>query len=104
MASNDLDQMLERLRLVSNQMADMRDRLVVSEVVGSSCDGAVAVTMTADAEFRDVRLDPELLRRAQHEEVEDLVLEALKDAGAQLRRLTEERMSQVTEALSAFVD
>ncbi|MFF5173269.1 YbaB/EbfC family nucleoid-associated protein [Micromonospora sp. NPDC000089] len=102
MESNDLDQMLEQVRLVSDQMTDMRDRLIASEVVGSSYDGAVTVTMTADAEFRNFRLDPELLRRARHEEIEDLVLEALKDAGAQLRRMTEERMSQVTEALSAY--
>lgn len=102
MATNDLDQMLERARMVSDQMATMRDRLTESEVVGTSRDGAVAVTMTANAEFRDVRLDPELLQRARHDEVEDLVLEALKDAGAQLRQLTEQRMGQLTEALSAF--
>ncbi|NGM15661.1 YbaB/EbfC family nucleoid-associated protein [Verrucosispora sp. WMMA2044] len=102
MASNDLNQMLERARMVTEQMADMRDRLTASEVVGTSHDGTVAVTMTADAEFRDVRLDPELLERARPEEVEDLVLEALKDAGAQLRQMTEQRMGQLTEALSAF--
>lgn len=104
MASTDLDQMLERARMVSDQMADMRDRLTASEVVGTSHDGAVAVTMTANAEFRDVRLAPELLGRAGHEEIEDLVLEALRDAGAQLRQLTEQRMSQVTEVLAAFGD
>jgi DNA-binding YbaB/EbfC family protein len=102
MASNDLDQMLERARMVSDQMADMRDRLTDSEVVGTSHDGAVAVTMTANAEFRNVRLAPELLESTRREEVEDLILEALKDAGAQLRQLTEQRMGQLTEALSAF--
>ncbi|WP_306204563.1 YbaB/EbfC family nucleoid-associated protein [Actinoplanes sp. RD1] len=102
MASDDLDQLLERARMVSEQMADMRNRLTHSEVVGTSHDGTVAVTMTADADFRDVRLDAELFERRRPDEVEDLVLEALKDAGAQLRRLTEQRMGEVTEALTAF--
>ncbi|WCN83234.1 YbaB/EbfC family nucleoid-associated protein [Micromonospora sp. LH3U1] len=102
MASNELDLMLERARTVSEQMASMRDRLTESEVVGTSHDGAVAVTMTANAEFRNVRLAPDLLERGGHEEIEELVLEALKDAGAQLRQLTEQRMGQLTEALSVL--
>jgi nucleoid-associated protein EbfC len=100
MAGSGLDDMLERAKALTDHMADMRDRLSATEVVGTSHDGTISVTMTVDAEFRDVRLAPQLLEHARHEEVEDRMLEALKDAGAQLRQMTEQRMGEVTQALS----
>lgn len=92
MTANDMERMLE-------QVASMRDQLTASEVVGTSRDGSVAVTMTANTEFRAVRVDPEFLEHAGHEEVESVFLEALRDTGAQLHELTERRMADVTAAL-----
>ena len=83
---SDLDRMLEQAQAVQEQMAAMRDRrLVPSEVTGTAANGALRVSMTAAGTFTAVHLNPNLFTDIDPEEMEELMLAALQDAGAQLR-------------------
>ncbi|MFI5935019.1 YbaB/EbfC family nucleoid-associated protein [Actinoplanes sp. NPDC051494] len=99
---SDLDRMLEQAKAVQEQVASMRDRLSATEVTGTAANGSVSVSMTADGKFTAVHLDQELLNDADADEVEELMLSALQDAGTQLREMTERRMDSLNEMFQSI--
>ncbi|GAA0587375.1 YbaB/EbfC family nucleoid-associated protein [Paractinoplanes ferrugineus] len=99
---SDLDQMLEQAKAIQDQMASMRDRLSATEVTGTAANGSVRVSMTAAGNFTAVHLDPDLLADAGAEEMEELMLAALRDAGEQLREMTERRMGSLNEIFQSI--
>ncbi|SCG57346.1 YbaB/EbfC family nucleoid-associated protein [Micromonospora zamorensis] len=99
---SDLDRMLEQAQAVQDQVAAMRDRLSATEVTGTAANGAVRVSVTAAGTFTGVRLGRDLFADTDPEEMEELVLAALQDAGAQLRELTEHRMSSLNEIFQSI--
>ncbi|WP_422747579.1 YbaB/EbfC family nucleoid-associated protein [Micromonospora sp. WMMD1219] len=100
---SDLDRMLEQAQALQDQMADMRDRLSATEVTGTAASGAVRVSMTAAGTFTAVRLDPHLIADTDPEELEELMLTALRDAGEQLREMTERRMGSLNEIFQSSI-
>ncbi|MEU1362115.1 YbaB/EbfC family nucleoid-associated protein [Micromonospora zamorensis] len=99
---SDLDRMLAQAQAVQEQMAAMRDRLSATEVTGTAANGAVRVSMTAAGTFTGVRLDPHLFADTNPEELEELMLAALQDAGTQLREMTEHRMGSLNEIFQSL--
>ncbi|WP_330466238.1 YbaB/EbfC family nucleoid-associated protein [Micromonospora zamorensis] len=99
---SDLDRMLAQAQAVQEQMAAMRDRLSASEVTGTAANGAVRVSMTAAGTFTAVHLNPNLFTDIDPEEMEELMLAALQDAGAQLRDMTERRMGSLNEIFQSI--
>lgn len=101
MAGRDLGDFLQRARTLSDQVASVQGSLARTEVTGTAGDGAVAVTFTA-GEFLSVRLDPDTVRSSTVDELEDLVLAALRDGSARLREQAEQGLGSLSEALGAL--
>jgi DNA-binding YbaB/EbfC family protein len=61
--------------------------------------GAIKVTMTGDQKCREVVIDPELIKDADAEMLQDLVLSAVNMALDQSRALAEQRLGPLAGGL-----
>lgn len=83
----DLDGLMQQAMAMQRQLAEAQETAAEAEVEGSSGGGSVVVTMTGTGEVIALRIAPEVVDPDDVELLEDLVLAALRDAGAQVAAL-----------------
>ncbi|MBN2548561.1 MAG: YbaB/EbfC family nucleoid-associated protein [Anaerolineales bacterium] len=91
--------MMGQLQRLQEQIAEMQARLADETVTASAGGGVVKVTVTGDQKCRGVELDPELLKDADVEMLQDLLLTAFNSALDKSRDLASERMGPLTAGL-----
>lgn len=91
--------MMGQLQRLQEQIAEMQARLADETVTASAGGGAVKVTVTGDQKCRAVEIDPELLKEADVEMLQDLLLTAFNSALDKSRDLASERMGPLTAGL-----
>ena len=65
---------------MEEQQAKMKKKLATIFVEASSGEGAVKVIASADRQLSNIQFDPEFLKSADQEEIEDLILVAVNSA------------------------
>lgn len=83
----DLDGLMQQAMSMQRQLAEAQETAAEAEVEGSSGGGSVVVTMTGTGEVIALRIAPEVVDPDDVELLEDLVLAALRDAGARVAAL-----------------
>ena len=71
----------------------------IETVTATAGGGAIKVTMTGDQKCREVVIDPELLKDADAEMLQDLVLSAVNMALDQSRELANQRLGPLSGGL-----
>jgi nucleoid-associated protein EbfC len=94
--------MMNQLKRLQEQMEAAQAQLALETVTASVGGGAVKVTMTGDQQCKAVEIDPELLKDADAEMLQDLILSAVNMALDQSRKLQEERMGPLSGGLSGL--
>lgn len=84
--------MMSQLRRMQEQMEVAQAQLAEEIVEASVGGGALKVTMTGDQHCRSVVIDPELLKDADVDMLQDLFLSAVNMALDKSRALASERM------------
>lgn len=91
---------LQRLaREMQSNMEKAQAELAETTVEGSAGGGAVVVVMTATQEPRSVRIAKDAVDPDEVETLQDMVLAALKDAGAKAKALAADRLGGITGGL-----
>jgi DNA-binding YbaB/EbfC family protein len=85
--------MQEKIQAIQAEM----ERL---EVEGQSGGGMVRVTLSAKGQLRNVVIDDQLLKPAEKQILEDLIVTAHEDARKKAERLMEEKMQGMTAGLA----
>jgi len=91
--------MLQKAQALQAKMTEMQAELKTREVVGSSGQGKVKVTMNGAQDVTKIEIDPEVVKPEEADLLEDLVLAALHDAHAKVTRMVEEEMNKVSGGL-----
>ena len=91
--------MLQQFQRLQQQVEEVQARLAEETVTSTSGGGAVKVVMTGDQKCRSVEIAPELLKEADAEMLQDLVLTAVNLALDQSRALSAERLGPLTGGL-----
>jgi DNA-binding YbaB/EbfC family protein len=91
--------MMQQLQRMQQQMAEAQERLAQETVTATAGGGAVKVTMTGDQKCRSVEIDPALLKDADAEMLQDLVLTAVNLALDKSRELQEQVMGPLAGGL-----
>jgi DNA-binding YbaB/EbfC family protein len=91
--------MLQKLQRVQQQMEEEQAKLALETVTATAGGGAIKVTMTGDQKCREVVIDPELLKDADAEMLQDLVLSAVNMALDQSRELANQRLGPLSGGL-----
>jgi len=91
--------MMQQLQRMQKQMEEVQAKLAEETVTASAGGGAIKVTMTGDQKCREVVIDPELLKDADAEMLQDLVLSAVNMALDQSRELAAQKMGPLAGGL-----
>lgn len=84
--------MMAQIKRLQEQMEAAQEQLANETVTSSAGGGAVKVTMTGDQKCTQVVIDPELLKDADAEMLQDLVLSAVNLALDDSRKLAADKM------------
>ncbi len=91
--------MMQQIQRLQEQLAQAQAQLAEEIVTASAGGGAVKVTMSGDQKCKSVEISAELLKDADPEMLQDLVLSAVNMALDQSRQLASERLGPLTGGL-----
>jgi DNA-binding YbaB/EbfC family protein len=94
--------MIAQIKKMQEQMAIAQEELAAETVTSSVGGGAVKVTMTGDQHCTAVVIDPELLKDADAEMLQDLILSGVNQALDDSRKMAEEKMAPLTGGLGGL--
>ena len=94
--------MMNQLRKMQEQLAQAQAKLAEETVVGTSGGGAVKVTVTGDQRCTEVVIDPEFLKDADAEMLQDMLLTAFNQAIESSKQLQNERLGPLAGGLSGL--
>lgn len=88
----DLGGLLSQMQQMQQQLMDAKDSATAQVVEGRAGGGAVTVRVTGGMEFQDVTIAPDLVDPEHLDELEDVVLAALRDAVDKVNELNREAL------------
>ena len=91
--------LLKQAQKMQKQMEAIQASLAAMEIDVTSGGGAVAVKISGQGEFRALKLDPEFLKE-EASFVEETILDAIKEAAAKAKTVSEAEMGKATAGLS----
>ncbi len=90
---------MQQIQRLQEQLAQAQAQLAEETVTATVGGGAIKVTMTGDQKCRSVEISPELLKDADAEMLQDMVLSAVNMALEQSRQLAQERLGPLAGGL-----
>ena len=91
--------MMQQIQKLQKQMAEAQEKLAVETVSATSGGGAIKVTMSGDQVCKGVEIDPDFLKDADAEMLNDMVLTAVNLALEKSRELQEQLMGPLAGGL-----
>ena len=93
---------MNQIRRLQEQMEAAQAQLAEETVTATVGGGAIKLTMTGDQKCKSVEIDPDLLKDADAEMLQDMLLSAVNMALEQSRQLQAERMGPLAGGLSGL--
>lgn len=84
--------MMQQLKMMQDQLQTVQAQLSEETVEAAVGGGAVKVTMTGDQKCTSVTIEPEVLKDADAEMLQDMILSAINLSLDKSRELASERM------------
>ena len=100
----DLSKMMEAAQQMQTKMAEMQEGLARLTVTGEAGGGLVKATATAKGELTALEIDPSIFVASEKEEVEDLILAAIKDAQRRATDKAQAEMARLTREMGLPAD
>lgn len=91
--------MMKQAAQLQSKMQEMQAELDHIEVEGAAGGGMVTVRMTAKGEMKGVKIDDSLIKPAEKEILEDLLVAAHTDARRKAEEVLQEKMKTLTGGL-----
>lgn len=94
--------MMGQIKKMQEQLAAAQEQLAVETVTASVGGGVIKINMTGDQHCKNVQIDPEILKDADPEMLQDLVLSAINAALDQSRDMASEKMGPLAGGLGGL--
>lgn len=94
--------MMQQIKRMQEQMVEAQSKLAEETVTASVGGGTVQVTVTGAKVCKAVVIDPEMLKDADAEMLQDMLLSAFNLAMEKADKLTEERMGPLASGLGGL--
>ena len=91
--------LLKQAQKMQKRIEALQAALAEKELKLSGGGGAVVIKITASGEFRNITIDPELLKE-EASLIEETILQAVKEASAQAKTLHEEENGSFFKQIS----
>ena len=86
---------------LQKQMMEQQEKIAAMEVTSSTGGGALKITMSGDQICKNVEIDPEFLKDADAEMLQDMLITGINSALEQSKKLQEDQMSSITGGLTS---
>jgi DNA-binding YbaB/EbfC family protein len=90
---------LQQAQKMQEQLLAAQQQLADAEVEGSAGGGLVKAVVSGSGELKALAIDPKVVDPDDVETLADLVVAAVRDAGANAQRLAEQTMGPLTGGL-----
>lgn len=91
--------MMAQIQKLQRQMAEAEEKLAQETISVTAGGGAIKITMTGDQKCQAVEIDPDFLKDADAEMLNDMVLSAINLALDKSRELQEKTMGPLSSGL-----
>jgi DNA-binding YbaB/EbfC family protein len=91
--------MMAQIQKLQQQMAEAQEKLAAETVSATAGGGAIKVVMTGDQVCKSVEIDPDFLKDADAEMLDDMVLTAVNLALEKSRELQQQTMGPLAGGL-----
>ena len=91
--------MMGQLQKLQEQLAETQAKLADETVTATAGGGAVKITVTGDQHCRAIEIDPEVLKDADVDMLQDLLLTAFNSALDKSREMAAERLGPLASGL-----
>jgi DNA-binding YbaB/EbfC family protein len=91
--------MMGQIQKLQEQIQQVQEQLAVETVTASAGGGAVKITVTGNQVCKGVEIDPDLLKDADVEMLQDLILTAFNNALEASRDMAAERLGPLAGGL-----
>jgi nucleoid-associated protein EbfC len=91
--------MMGQIQRLQQQLAETQESLKHETVSATAGGGAVKVTVTGDQHCTEIVIDPELLKDADVEMLQDLILTAMNSALDKSREMAADRLGPLASGL-----
>ena len=91
--------MMDKLRRMQEQLAEAQAKLAEESTTATVGGGVVKITMTGDQRCTNVEIDPEMLRSADAEMLQEMLLSGVNMALEQSRQLAATKLGPLTGGL-----
>ena len=95
----DMQQLLQQAQKMQQDLAAAQQELAETSVEGSSGGGLVKATVNGAGELQDLVIDPKAVDPEDTETLADLVLAAVRDAGASAEELQQQKLGPLAQGL-----
>ena len=99
MGGGGMGNIMSQVQKMQEEMAKTQEALGSEELTVSAGGGAVTIVITGHSEFRSLTIKPEVVDPDDVEMLQDLLLAAVNDALAQVKKMEEERIGALTGGL-----
>lgn len=96
----DIGNMMKQVQEMQTKMADMQARLDEMTVTGQAGAGLVKVTLNGKNLMQSIKVDDSLMKPAEKEILEDLLMAAYNEARAKVDQLVADQMKDVTGGMA----
>ncbi len=94
--SKGFGNLMRQAQQMQKKMAKIQEELDGMSVEGEAGQGKVKAVMNGASELQSVSIDPELIDKDDPETMQDLLVLAVNDALAKVKKLKDEEMNKVT--------
>lgn len=93
--------MRQQFQSLQKQMQEQQEKIAEMEVTSSVGGGVMKITMSGDQVCKAVEIDPEFLKDADAEMLQDMLLTGINSAIEQSKKIQEEQMNSITGGLAS---
>ena len=93
--------MRQQFQSLQKQMQEQQEKIAEMEVTSSVGGGVMKITMSGDQVCKAVEIDPEFLKDADAEMLQDMLLTGINSAIEQSKKIQEEQMNAITGGLAS---
>ena len=93
--------MRSQFQSLQKQMMEQQEKIAEMEVTSSVGGGVLKITMSGDQVCKNVEIDPEFLKDADAEMLQDMLITGINSAIEQSKKIQEEQMNSITGGLAS---
>nr|WP_100447647.1 YbaB/EbfC family nucleoid-associated protein [Glycomyces xiaoerkulensis] len=98
----DMQKLLQQAQQMQADYMQAQEELQEAEVTASAGGGLVSATVSGDGDLKSVKIDREAVDPEDVETLEDLVVAAVQAATEDAKRIAEEKMGPLGDALGGL--